>query len=315
VKIKYESHKFKKSNLDQIAIVNEIIELYLPKNLILTLRQLFYQLVIRNVIVNSEKAYRNLGNTVKKARNAGLTDWDGIEDRGRLPHYQTQFKNAQALINAAIRQYRLPRWAGQDWYCELWTEKDALSNILAVMAKQYHITMMVDKGFGSTSSLHDAADRFIAHKDAKHKAILYLGDFDPSGEDMVRDLRRRMKFYGANVEVRKIALTFDQVKQYNLVPNPVKKKDSRSRSFIEKYGESSWEVDALPPDVLHQLVEDAILKVLDMDKYNEVIEREDADKELLEEMKDKFNTDNPDGDDADDDDDSDEADGEDGEDS
>jgi hypothetical protein len=263
------------------------------------LRQLFYQFVIRNVIENSEKAYTNLGNLMVNARMAGMSDWDALEDRIRIPRLPTEFDSPQDLIDAAINSFRLPRWKGQDWYIELWCEKDALSNILASMARKYHITLMVNRGFGSASSLHETADRFIAQEEAEHKAILYLGDFDPSGEDMVRDLRKRLSVFGADLTIEKIALTFDQVKQHNLVPNPVKKSDSRARAFIEKYGESSWEVDALPPDVLHQLVEEAILKVLDMDKYNKVIEQEDADKELLEEMKDKFNIDNPDDDDAD----------------
>jgi hypothetical protein len=294
LKIKYEAHNFRKSSLAQISIANQIIDLYYPKGLILTLRQLFYQFVIRNVIANAENAYTNLGNLMVDARMAGLVDWDVLEDRIRIPRLPTEFDSPQDLIDAAMNSFRLPRWKGQDWYIELWCEKDALSNILASMAEKYHITLMVNRGFGSASSLHDTADRFIAQEEAKYKAILYLGDFDPSGEDMVRDLRKRLSVFGGDLTIEKVALTLEQVKQYNLVPNPVKKKDSRARAFIEKYGESSWEVDALPPDVLHQVVEDAILKVLDMDKYNTVIEQENADKELLEDMKDKFNSDNPD---------------------
>lgn len=281
MKICYKARKFRPDSLLKIKLANEIIALY--DGIKLTLRQLYYQFVIRNVIENKESAYKNLGSLISNARDAGEIDWEAIEDRIRKPRLLTEFDDIPDLIAAAKSSYRLPRWEGQDWYIELWTEKDALSNILAPMADKYHIVQMVNRGFGSSTSMHDTALRFLAEEDKKYKALLYLGDFDPSGEEMVRDINKRMSFYGVkNCHVEKIALTLEQVKQYKLLPNPVKKSDSRAKAFIAKYGESSWEVDALPPDVLHRMIEQIILKVLDLDKYNKVIEQEDSDKELLD---------------------------------
>jgi len=194
---------------------------------------------------------------------------------------QNQYDDLKDLVEAALYSYRLPRWDGQDWYVELWCEKDAVSNILEPMASKYHIVQMVNRGYSSQSAMHDTAERFLEQDDSKRKALLYLGDHDASGEDMVRDIRERLAMFGVDLTVTKIALTFEQVKQYNLVPNPAKLTDTRSKAYIQKFGNESWELDALPPDVLHQLIERSILKVLDIEKMKNIITKEESDKEVL----------------------------------
>ena len=111
--------------------------------------------------------------------------------------------------------------------------------------------------------------------------LLYIGDLDPSGEDMVRDIQARLNMLGSNVDVKKIALKIEQVQFYNPPPNPTKKTDPRSREFIEKYGASSWEVDALRPEVLNKLLIDEIEKYVDMDLMNQIIDEEMGEKEEL----------------------------------
>jgi hypothetical protein len=212
---------------------------------------------------------------------AGLLDWEAIEDRVRTPRIPNDFEDIQDLVESALQSYRLPRWQGQGWYIELWCEKDAVSNILSPMADKYHIVQMVNRGYSSQSAMHDTAERFLEQDEAKRKALLYLGDHDASGEDMVRDIRERLAMFGVELIVNKIALTFEQVKQYNLVPNPAKLTDTRSKAYIEKFGNESWELDALPPDVLHQLIERAILQVLDVKKMKEIITKEESDKDVL----------------------------------
>ena len=279
MKVQYKLINFRSDSLVKIELANEIINSY--DGLKLTLRQLYYQFVTRNAIPNKENAYKRLGNLISDARLAGLLDWEAIEDRVRTPKMQNEYDDLKDLVEAALRSYRLPRWEGQDWYVELWCEKDAVSNILAPMAKKYHIVQMVNRGYSSQSAMHDTAERFLEQDETKRNALLYLGDHDASGEDMVRDIRERLAMFGVELTVNKIALTFEQVKQYNLVPNPAKLTDTRSKAYIKKFGNESWELDALPPDVLHEMIEQAILKVLDVDKYNEIIEQENSDKEIL----------------------------------
>ncbi len=156
----------------------------------MTLRQLYYQFVIRNDIVDQEKSYNSLGNLISNARLAGLVDWDAIEDRVRVPRLPSEFENIKELVDTALQIYRLPRWQGQEHYIELWVEKDALSGVLAPLASKYHVTLMVNRGYSSQSAMYEAGMRFCQHAD-KLCTLFSLGDHDPSGEDMVRGNSRK----------------------------------------------------------------------------------------------------------------------------
>jgi hypothetical protein len=266
--------------LAQIQLCNQIIDTYARQGLRLTLRQLYYQLVTQNAIPNQERAYKNLGKLVSDGRLAGLIDWASIEDRVRVPDIPAEFENLKDLVEAAIMSYRLPRWKGQDAYVELWVEKDALSGVLVPLASEFHVTLMVNRGYSSQSAMYDAARRFGRHR-SRNRVLLYLGDHDPSGEDMVRDIGDRLTMLCSPVNVYKVALTFDQVSEYQPPPNPTKLTDSRAAGYIAKYGDECWEVDALPPDVLQELIRDAVSEHLDRDLMDEVVAREDSDKERL----------------------------------
>lgn len=287
MKEEFVSKNFRPDRLRLIDTCNTIVDEYLAQRLRLTLRQLYYQLVSRNIIPNQERAYKNIGNLLSDARLAGMVDWDAIEDRIRVPLNPPEFTGLGQLVEAALYSYRLPRWNGQDCYVELWVEKDAISGVMAPLANQYHVTLMVNRGYSSQSAMYEASQRFLAKETEKGRqtdrscVLLYLGDHDPSGEDMVRDIQDRLDMFGASVEVTKIALTMEQVEQYNPPPNPAKLTDSRAQGYIDKHGAESWEVDALPPEVLRQLVEEAILEHLDAGKMNAVKVQEEMDKGKL----------------------------------
>lgn len=288
----FKDIKFKPESEARITQCNVIIADYQSQGLTLTLRQLYYQLVSANVIPNEERSYKNLGNLVADARLAGLMDWEAIEDRGRVPRIPADWDNLEDLVDGALRSYRLPRWKGQPNYVELWVEKDALAGVLRPIASEYHVTMMANKGYSSASAMYESSLRFLANHEGededggtyyKDMTLLYLGDMDPSGEDMVRDIRDRMDMFGVNVDVQKIALTMAQVKQYKPPPNPAKVTDSRAAAYIEKHGNSSWEVDALPPNILAKLIRKELDLLVDKTMMNAIKEKEKRDKALLRE--------------------------------
>ena len=283
MKRRFIDQNFRADRLQTIATANEIIESYQAQGYRLTLRQLYYQFVSRDLIRNSERSYKALGNAISDGRLAGLIDWAAIEDRVRVPKTPGEWDNIEDLVESAVAAYRLDRWDGQASYCELWVEKDALAGVLEPVATDYHVTLMVNRGYSSQSAMYVAANRFRQAKHArKAKYLFYLGDHDPSGEDMVRDVRDRLALFGAEVEVTKIALTMAQVEQYGPPPNPAKMTDSRAEKYVAEHGDSSWEVDALPPEVLVSLIRTAIDEILEHELMDEVIEREDADKAALE---------------------------------
>lgn len=274
--------------LRKVEICQMIVQEYLEQGLQLTLRQLYYQFVARGLLENTERSYKNLGNTVSKARLAGLLDWDAIEDRGRQPDIQPQWDGLTGLVRSAIQTYRLPRWKGQDYYVELWVEKEALAGVLGQIAEDFHVTLMVNKGYSSQSAMYVSANRLMdnARRSETENPVLvfYLGDHDPSGEDMVRDIAERLEMFTRgmlDLEVRKLALTTEQVERYQPPPNPTKITDSRAQVYIERHGYECWEVDALDPRTLREVITGAFEQVLDQDKMDKVIEREDRDKERL----------------------------------
>lgn len=274
---------FSDEKLVRIDQANQIIDDYAAQGLRLTLRQLYYQHVTRNWITNEEKSYKNLGKLISDARLGGLIDWDAIQDRVRVPKQPNEFDSLEDLMHAAFSSFRLPRWKGQDYYAELWVEKDALSNVLAPLASEFHVTLMVNRGYSSQSAMYEAGMRFVDKQGLGFIPILfYLGDHDPSGEDMVRDVQDRLKMFGSDVTVLKIALTMAQVQQYNPPPNPAKMSDSRAAAYVQKHGAQSWEVDALPPNVLSQLIRKAFNKILDKPKMDAIKLTEESDKKLLQ---------------------------------
>ena len=265
-----------------------IAEEYSGQDYKLTLRQVFYVLLGRALIKSSETMYKALGKLIGNARKAGLIDWDTIEDRGRQADRPTEFDSLGDLIDTALAWYRLPRWEGQKVYAELWVEKAALAGVLQPMADRYHVTLMVNKGYSSLSAMYESAKRIReGTRDGEIPAtIFYLGDHDPSGLDMARDIREKLATFTHGeipFKVEMLALTTEQVRHYNPPPNPTKLQDTRAKKYIEEFGRECWEVDALPPDVLQQIITDAFDEVIDRDLMDKVKAREEADKAELRE--------------------------------
>lgn len=274
-----------KDNIARLQTINGIIEEYRRAGYKLTLRQLYYQLVSRDIITNKDAEYKKLGTLLVKGRMAGIVDWEAIEDRIRrlfLPYWVFDITDA---INNTVKQYRLDRMDNQDVYIELWVEKDALSGVLRKITSHYHVNLMVNRGYSSCTAMHDAYKRLLRHSElGKDIVILYLGDHDPSGLDMIRDIRERLEEFGVEPEVRQIGLTKEQINKYKPPPNPAKITDPRAKWYIQKHGQVSWEVDALKPEVLHSLVRENIEGLIDIDKFNAKIEQENKDKEKLRKL-------------------------------
>jgi hypothetical protein len=285
---------FRADSLVRIKQMQDIIEEYQNQGLTLTARQLYYQFVSRDFIPNTARSYKNLTALLADARYAGLVDWNAIEDRVREPTIWSDFPNISACVNRAVRNFRLPRWDGQPNYVELWVEKDALAGVLEPLAAEFHATLLVNRGYSSASAMYEAAQRFMKHSNQaeseyydedepeREPVLFYLGDHDPSGEDMVRDIGVRLKEFGVErLEVRKLALTMEQVKKYRPPPNPAKTTDSRYENYAAEHGRQSWEVDALPPNVLQDIIRKAFEGVVDRETMDAVIEREEEAKVKL----------------------------------
>jgi hypothetical protein len=279
----YRNWNPKGETLDLVEQCVAITQEYMEQGYVLTLRQLYYQLVSRDVVPNTEKSYRKVGQYCTRARLAGMMDWDAIEDRVRRPHRHIEFRDLEERVEAALDNYRLCRWNDQPHYTELWVEKDALASVLEPLADEYHVTLMVNRGYSSSSAMKDSAERFREYDGNRECFLFYLGDLDPSGEDMVRDIATRMQEFMVSPIVEKIALTIEQVRHFNPPPNPAKQTDPRAAAFVARYGASSWEVDALPPRELVRIIRSSLDRVVDKKRMKAVVAREELDKARLRE--------------------------------
>jgi len=290
MKRKYKDHNFTRSSVELIQTINEVLEEYVNDGYTLTLRQLFYQLVSRDIIPNDQKKYSKLSRDLTNARMAGLVDWKSIEDRLRTPKIPYWVDGPRDALDDTITQYRLDRQKDQANYIEVWVEKDALSQVLERVTKEYHIRLMVNRGYSSCSAMRVSAMRFLAKERLKRDChILYFGDHDPSGLDMIRDIGERLREFGCrSLTVHHEALTMDQIVEYEPYPNPAKESDARARKYIEEHGDSSWELDALEPRVLNQILQDSIERLIDRDKFDKIVEKEERERQSIIDFSESF---------------------------
>lgn len=284
MKEQFISKRFGSAATEMIETINGILAEYVKAGYDLSLRQLYYQLVSRNVVENTERSYKNVGNIVSDARLAGLIDWEVIKDRGREMVQNSHWDSPSDIVSACASQFRVDRWENQSSYVEVMVEKQALEGVLIPVCQEWDVPFTANKGYSSSSAMYEASKRFLKRATEKELYILYLGDHDPSGIDMTRDVCERIDLFvktscgrceeiGPNeidaVSVKRLALNMDQVRAMNPPENPAKITDSRAAGYIKRFGQSSWELDAIEPRQLASLVSKAIEKLIDKDAWKQ----------------------------------------------
>lgn len=280
-KIQYKEIRFQQKSLDLIELVNQVVDEYSAQGYELTLRQVYYQLVARGYIPNNERSYKNVGSLINDGRLAGLIDWHSVTDRTRNLRRESHWDNPADVIASARYSYNLDKWKGQPNYVEVWVEKDALVDIVGQACNPLDTPYFSCRGYTSQSEMWSAAQRFIRQDDREKRIIIHLGDHDPSGIDMTRDIQERLELFGADVYVKRVALTMNQIQTYNPPPNPAKITDSRASKYIDQYGNESWELDALEPKVITDLIKKQVTMYRNDDIYRAVCDKESREKEEL----------------------------------
>ena len=289
MKMEYVAKDFKATTLKVIDDANEIIEAYQAQGLNLTLRQLYYRFVATGLIPNTQKDYKRLGSIVNDGRLAGMIDWEAIEDRGRSLNAMSHWEDPSDIINGAARGYAIDKWKGQEYHVEVWVEKQALEAVILKAAQPLDVDCFACKGYTSQSEMWRASTRFKYYAGiGQTPIIIHLGDHDPSGIDMTRDISDRLDMFGVPMEVNRIALNMDQVEEYTPPPNPAKLSDSRAQGYIQKYGFDSWELDALEPSVMHDLIQDAIEGYRDKKLWEKRQKKQEKERELLTRVSDDW---------------------------
>jgi hypothetical protein len=289
-KIKYKDFNFRPSTLGIINKANDIIAEYAAQGFDLTLRQLYYQFVSRDLIPNTQKDYKNLGSIVNDARLAGLIDWETIVDRTREVRTLSHFDGPEEIIEACSAQFNLDRWEGQPYRPEVWIEKDALVGVFERVCRELDVPLLSCRGYTSQSEMWGASQRMLRYKRERQKPVVFhFGDHDPSGKDMSRDILDRLEmFTRGEMKFERLALNMDQVEKYEPPPNPAKITDSRANAYIAEFGGESWELDALEPAVLEALVRDAIEGIVDEKKMARASAEQEGHRAMLSKIAERY---------------------------
>jgi len=310
-----ETFVFKRFSHDKkviIDLVNDILSEYQAEGYDLTVRQVYYQFVTRdffpddrrwrqipdtkkwvkdpNGTKNAPPNYKWLDDIMTDGRMAGLIDWDMIVDRGRETVTPTTWKDPAEIVNAAAQTFALDKWEDQLNHVEVMIEKQALEGVLIPVCQRLGIRFTANKGFSSASTLYETSKRLTGFSGrGKTTWVLYLGDHDPSGINMTRDVTRRLElFSGRSIIVDRLALNMDQIQSLNLPPSPAKEKDSRYQDYIVRFGNDSWELDALEPRQLAGIVTDAVERLRDNIAWSDAVKREESMRKELQAFADSY---------------------------
>jgi hypothetical protein len=297
----YVKKSFRSDTVAIIEKANRVIADYQRQGYKLTLRQLYYQFVAKDLLPdswidreynlkqglpedtkNTMKNYKHLGDIINDGRLAGLIDWNAIEDRTRNLQSHSSWASPHSIVRACADQYTVDLWAEQSTHVEVWIEKEALVGVIEGVCTELQVPYFACRGYTSQSEMWEAAQRLKRHEKSRHDTvIIHLGDHDPSGLDMTRDIQDRLQLFGSTVNVDRIALTWDQIEQYNPPPNPAKTTDARYVSYQEQYGDDSWELDALEPRILSDLIRTAVQSRIDDELWQEALERQQVGRDQL----------------------------------
>jgi hypothetical protein len=286
-KLRVETQQYR----DAVIAVLDDLRDYWP----LTLRQVYYQLVASGTIENNRNEYQKLSRNLSAARLEGAVPWAALEDRARSMHEVHAWEDRDEFVESTLahflRHYRRDLLQEQDEALEVWIEKDALSSVCYRAAEPYCVPVVVARGFASTSYKHECRLRVVRNAKRGQKThILYFGDLDPSGWEMLPAMMNTLQLdmeLGELVQATRCALTQEQVSQYNLPRNPdaLKASDPRAKKYMKQFGNLAVELDALPPATLQSIVRCAIERRLDMELFAKAVAKQEEDVRQLGEYR------------------------------
>lgn len=280
----FVSKRFQSKTIDIIDKAESIIEEYEEQGLDLTLRQLYYQFVSKGWLPNKQSSYEKLGQIISNARLAGVIDWDAIVDRTRVLNKYSTWDSPEDILSSAKQTYREHKWDTQPFYVEVWVEKEALAGVVQHACQMYEVPSFSCRGYVSQSAMWQASRRMKWKiGQGKTPVILHLGDHDPSGLDMTRDIEDRMEMFEvlADMKVRRIALTAEQIEKYAPPPNPAKITDSRFDEYRRLHGQESWELDAMEPNQLIELIQNETENFVHKGAWEKAVARQEENRKRI----------------------------------
>jgi hypothetical protein len=254
----------------------EIVEAMKP----MTVRQVFYQATVRDIVEKSEAGYNKVQTDLVLMRKARVLPYGWLADSTRWQRKPRTFHSVEQALVETARFYRKALWADIDAYVEVWLEKDALAGVVDDVTDMFDVPLMVARGYASLSFLHSAAEHIRGLNVPAY--IYHLGDFDPSGVNAGEKIEETLRAMApaAEIHFERLAVTPEQIKDWNLPSRPTKASDSRAKNF----GDISVELDAIDPDSLRELVADAIVAHLPLDQFEVLKVAEASERTLIRQL-------------------------------
>ncbi len=238
----------------------------------MSVRQLFYQMVSRGHVEKTEQAYKRVADASVQMRLAGALPYTKIVDGHRERRRTFAHNGIHQALESAADMYRRNYWINQPRHVEVWSEKDALSGIIHPICDEFGVTYVASRGFPSLTIRYQSAMDF--RRIGKPVTIFYFGDHDASGRKISDNLQEELRQHGADVTVLRLALEPQQIISYRLPTRPGKTTDSRHAGFTREYGDASVELDALPPNVLGDIVRGSIRSRINWEEWERIQETE-----------------------------------------
>jgi hypothetical protein len=241
-----------------------------------TVRGAFYQLATKGVVDKTEAGYRQVQRQALLMRRENLLPWEFIADGTRWVHAPETWDSTEEALQEVARTYRRNLWRSQDIRVEVWLEKDALASLISNVTYKWGVRLMVSRGQSSDTYVCAAAQEAQRAWDEAGVSteVLALYDADRSGRICVEQIDSKLADYSddALILVSLLAVTDDQIEAWNLPTRPAK----------EDADEIAVELDAIPPDKLKNLVEDAIVGLIDQDAWKQEQTVEASEREILQ---------------------------------
>lgn len=255
------------------SVIDEAAEIVQSYSTGVTLRQLFYRLVSRQLIPNKQSAYSRLSSLTAQARREGW--FPDLIDNTRQIRRPAHWDGPDDAMDAIISQFRRDRTEGQDYSLYVAVEKNALATLISSWYRDKGIPVLAFGGYPSQTFVTDIINDIESQN--RPAILIYGGDFDATGVDILRDFIKRTE--GSWEETKRIALNEDQIKTYKLPPLPGKSWDPRAANFIAQYGKLlQVELDALPPDVLKNIYDEAVDEYWDYEAQKKCMRREEKER-------------------------------------
>jgi len=270
----YKRNRATKSEMQlRLAGLRGIVESMRP----MTVRQVFYQATVHHIVEKTERGYGKVQIALANMRRAGAMPYDWIVDFTRWQRKPRTFRDVNHALQETSRLYRKDLWASSKSYVEIWLEKDALSGVILPVTSKNDVPLMVARGYASLSFLSEAADYMEAEE--RPVFIYHLGDLDPSGVNAGEKIEQTLRGLAPTAEIyfERIAVTPEQIAEWDLPSRPTKQSDSRAKGF----GALSVELDAIDPNQLRSLVNEAIERHLPPHEYLVLMAAEESERQAI----------------------------------